>query len=93
MGQHEDNVRYLISRIDERSEFIRLEDGFLYYDPRPGCGAISAWALRAIADELDNRNAEWNSQIELYFSENGGAHETDLHLDSTDHTGNLLPDA
>lgn len=69
MGQQEENVQYLIDKIDTREEFITLDDGFIYYMPEPGGGALNAWALRAIADELDKRNENWNLKIEQYFEQ------------------------
>jgi hypothetical protein len=49
-----------ISIVDERDEFItHWEDGYVYYAPHGGrVGMVlTAYALRAIADELDKRNA------------------------------------
>jgi len=57
----------IIQKIDEAGEWLTLDDGFLYFDPRPACGALSAANLREIADELDRRNAEWAKQIDEYF--------------------------
>lgn len=56
----------IIKKIDERGEFIYLEDGFLYYAPE-GKGCISAHELRTIADELDKRNRAWEEQIDESF--------------------------
>ena len=56
----------IIKMADELGEFIYLEDGFLYYDPKSS-GAISAHQLRTIADELDRRNKNWSDQIDEYF--------------------------
>lgn len=53
----------VIQQIDERKEFITLDDGFLYYDPCHN-GAIGAHTLREIADELDKRNRQWTEEIE-----------------------------
>lgn len=60
----------------ERNEFVTLEDGYVYWWPTlqavqhpgggttGGGGALSAHELRAIADELDRRNAAWDAQIQ-----------------------------
>jgi hypothetical protein len=56
-----------IIKIAEASgEFVYLEDGFLYYEPK-GAGVISAHHLRALADELDKRNKKWNEEMDEYF--------------------------
>lgn len=57
----------IIKKIDERGEFVYLEDGFLYYAPEATGGCISAHELRTIADELDKRNKAWEEQIDEYF--------------------------
>lgn len=56
----------IIQLADERGEFVYLEDGFLYYEPK-GFGVISAHNLRELADELDKRNAKWQEEIDEYF--------------------------
>lgn len=45
-------------------------DGFQYYWPKDSQGHYAAHHLRAIADELDKRNAPWEAQIEEYFKNN-----------------------
>lgn len=57
------NVEQVLKHIEQSSEFITLDDGYLYYEPRPNCGVLSSWALRVIADELDRRNAPWDAQV------------------------------
>lgn len=57
------NVENVLRKLEEFSDFITLDDGYLYYEPKPDCGALSAWALRVIADELDRRNASWDAQV------------------------------
>ena len=64
----------IIKMIDERGEFVYLEDGFLYYAPE-GKGCISAHELRTIADELDKRNKEWEKQIDEYFRSGFGSNQ------------------
>ena len=56
----------IIQVADERGEFVYLEDGFLYYEPK-GAGVISAHHLRTLADELDKRNKKWSEEIDEYF--------------------------
>ena len=65
----------LIKLISERNEFQQLEDGYIYWWPTidtvfhedgaatGGGGALSSWQLRAIADELDRRNATWDRMV------------------------------
>jgi hypothetical protein len=61
--------------VSERGEFATLEDGYVYFWPHMaavrhadgsytgGGGAIAAHELRAIADELDRRNAKWDAEV------------------------------
>lgn len=61
-------VDRIIRMTDERGEFVHLEDGFLYYAPTGSPhGVIPAWMLRALADELDKRNAPHEAEINDYF--------------------------
>lgn len=53
----------LIAKCNERREFDMLEDGYYYYWPS-NQGAIAPWELRAIADELDRLNADWDKQVQ-----------------------------
>lgn len=62
-------MKSIIKIADERNEFVYLEDGFLYYWPSHG-GAIPAYQLRQLADELDKRNKDWQEQMDNYFGEN-----------------------
>lgn len=41
-----------------------LEDGYVYWGSNGTSGALSAWQLRALADELDKRNKEWDTIIQ-----------------------------
>lgn len=62
----------IVGKVEEAQEFVTLEDGFVYFWPsRPPRynGALSAWHLRLIADELDKRNAPLQAEIDKYFSE------------------------
>ncbi len=54
----------MIALADERGDFIEMECGTVYYAPSPGHGAIPAWLMRALADELDRRNAAYEAQIQ-----------------------------
>jgi hypothetical protein len=47
-----------------KHNILRDVDGFWYFWPSESEGAFTAWTLRAIADELDHRNIEWNKVIE-----------------------------
>jgi hypothetical protein len=59
----------IIAMMDERNEFGPLEDGYIYYWPSPNMGALGPHTLRVIADELDRRNAEWDAEVQRYFSD------------------------
>jgi hypothetical protein len=56
----------IIKMVDKRGEFVYLDDGFLYYEPK-GAGVLSSNDLRTLADELDKRNKAWSDQINEYF--------------------------
>lgn len=62
----------IIQIADERGEFVYLEDGFLYYEPK-GAGVISSHDLRQLADELDKRNKKWKEDIDEYFRSGSGS--------------------
>ena len=49
----------VIDMARERGEFIRDVDGFTYWQLSPNSGHLSAWMLRALADELDRINGPW----------------------------------
>jgi hypothetical protein len=57
------NADQLIQKADQRKEFDVGEDGFVGFAPGYN-GLLSAWELRAIADELDRRNKDWQAQID-----------------------------
>lgn len=65
---HAEEIARLISMVDERTEFIPMDDGYLCYAPTGNDGGLSAWMLRAIADELDRRNAPHDADIARYFA-------------------------
>lgn len=50
-----------------RENIIALDDGEYYYWTEKG--ALSSFALRVIADDLDELNRDWREQVENYFNE------------------------
>lgn len=56
----------IVELAEKNGEIVMLEDGFWYYwlDNK---GAIPAYQLRQLADELDKRNEKWEQQIDEYF--------------------------
>lgn len=55
-------------------EFYREVDGYYVFDPESGSGYWPEWLLRALADELEELNKEWNEQVEREI--NSGANQT-----------------
>lgn len=49
---------------NERGEFVTDVDGLVYYLPSPHVGHFSPYQLRTLADELDKRNAPWETLID-----------------------------
>ena len=47
-------------------EFALEVDGYWVWYPR-GPGALDSWALRELADCLDQMNKAWNDQLQEYF--------------------------
>lgn len=64
----------LLEKAKEANDIIALDDGFYYYWVH-GKGALSAWNLRCIADELDRMNEPLQRSIEEYFATNGQQRE------------------
>lgn len=60
-------MKDIIELAEERGEFVKLEDGYVYWYPKGG--AISSYRLRAMADELDRRNADWDKTVEQMWRE------------------------
>lgn len=58
-----------ITTSDDRGDFVTGPDGCVIFWPDgfPN-GGFNAWHLRAIADELDRRNADWFKQMDKAFS-------------------------
>lgn len=61
-GSNQEAVERVVRMASERGEFAELEDGYVHYFPGKG-GALAAWELRALADELDRRNATWDAVV------------------------------
>jgi hypothetical protein len=63
----------LIASCTERNELVILPDGYVHYwsDGSPH-GALSAWHLRAIADELDRRNRVWDARVRKALQSRSG---------------------
>ena len=60
----------IVKMTADRGGFAKLDDGFVYYWPSHGwSGAMGAWHLRILADELDRRNKKWNDEICEYLGE------------------------
>jgi hypothetical protein len=63
---HLAEVARIIDLIEARDEFIMGDDGYVVFWPEGyRLGAFPSWVLRAIADELDRRNAAWDAQIQF----------------------------
>lgn len=69
LGKHLTEVARIIRITDERREFIDSDDGSVVYAPTTSHGYLTAWILRALADELDRRNAPHEAEINRYFDE------------------------
>ena len=64
-----EEVARIIAITDERGDFLTDVDGYVYFAPNACNGHLSSWMLRALADELDRRNAPYDAQIAQYFTE------------------------
>lgn len=60
-----EHVDRVVKLANERGDFVRMEDGYTCYWPSNAAsrGALPSWALRVLADELDRRDASWDSII------------------------------
>lgn len=62
---NEELLARVIRQADENGEFVTGADGFVVYWPEGQKGAMEAWYLRHIADELDARNRAWQEEIDV----------------------------
>lgn len=54
---------------DEKGDFVVGEDGCTIFWPEGlSRGGFNAWHLRALADELERRNADWLAQMRADFA-------------------------
>jgi hypothetical protein len=58
----DERIQQIIAMTEERGDFGPLEDGYQYYWSKHG--ALSAWELRVLADELDRRNTLWDADVQ-----------------------------
>lgn len=70
----------ILRMLKERNELAELEDGFIYWWPT-GNGAVGSHHLRAIADELDRLNQDWQDRMDAYFREQGYFKDSDVQSD------------
>lgn len=62
-----EHKKAVIDRCDKYNEIVELEDGFKYFWVKDR-GALSAGDLRIIADELDDRNKDYQEQVDSYLN-------------------------
>ena len=61
---HEEEVARILQMAEERGDFVRGDDGYwVFWPDRTNVGALAAWELRVLADELDRLNAEWDQVV------------------------------
>lgn len=53
----------LIALIDAKREFGTDVDGYVYWWPTQNGGYFASHQLRALADELDRRNKDWDEIV------------------------------
>lgn len=63
------NLPEWIQRLYADGDLVTGDDGFVLYWPEGRKGALNAVALRALADELDRRNAPHQAQLDKFFEE------------------------
>jgi hypothetical protein len=73
--QHSDpiddaRIAKIIATTDSRGDFSPSDDGYMYYWSKHG--ALSAWELRVLADELDKRNTAWDAEVQKTLGASGG---------------------
>lgn len=63
------NKDQLIKTLYDRKEIMPMEDGYNYYCPSKGGGALSPWELKTIANELDRINKAWDDEVSRALNE------------------------
>jgi hypothetical protein len=63
VDQRQEEIRRLLAKVEQAHDFVTDVDGYVYFAPSANGGHLSAWMLRALADELDKRNAPWDAII------------------------------
>lgn len=61
------DVNRLVQMASENGDFVTGDDGFVFFWPKGCNGGLSEWMLRALADEIERRNAPWAAQLEQYW--------------------------
>ena len=74
MAEQNEYRDIVVRKCNERGEFTKLEDGFVYYFPSGG-GGLSEIQLRIIADEMERLNKEWLDEFNAYWDGVGGPRE------------------
>jgi hypothetical protein len=68
--QAEEERKRVVSISTAREEFVTFDDGYVHFWPDGSPhGALSAWHLRVLADELDRRNRAWDARVQRNLSE------------------------
>ena len=68
----EEEVARILRMAEERGDFVRGDDGYwVYWPDGTNMGALSPWELRALADELDRLNAEWDKIVKKEIGGHG----------------------
>lgn len=69
MSHDSETMLWWLERLEKSGEIHKEVDGFFVYQPKSGGWLLSAHVLRAIADYLDAKNAEWKKQIETVLKQ------------------------
>lgn len=68
-GDAGEDGRRIVRFSDEKGDFVVGEDGCTIFWPEGlSRGGFNAWHLRALADELERRNADWLAQMRADFA-------------------------
>lgn len=62
MNEQGPTEKSVIVNAETFGQFAQMEDGYWYYWVGSR-GALTAFGLRVLADELDRRNAPWGEQV------------------------------